>query len=104
MARGQHFLYPATTAGARLLQQEKVSFGHFDILTDEEVRQGLKTFSSWPTYPQLYASGKLLGGLDILKELQCAPCPLAPRVTLTALFAANQRHLCEGDPGVEGVS
>ena len=53
-----------------LLQGEKVSFGTFDILTDEEVRQGLKTFSNWPTYPQLYVEGKLLGGLDVVKELQ----------------------------------
>ena len=51
-------------------QAQKVSFGTFDILTDEEVRQGLKTFSNWPTYPQLYADGKLLGGLDVVKELQ----------------------------------
>ena len=47
-----------------------MSFGTFDILTDEEVRQGLKTFSNWPTYPQLYADGKLLGGLDIVQEMQ----------------------------------
>ena len=51
-------------------QAQKVSFGTFDILTDEEVRQGLKTFSNWPTYPQLYADGKLLGGLDIVQEMQ----------------------------------
>ena len=53
-----------------LLTAEKVKFGHFDILTDEEVRQGLKTYSNWPTYPQLYAEGKLVGGLDIVKELR----------------------------------
>ena len=53
-----------------LLQGEKVKFGSFDILSDEEVRQGLKTFSNWPTYPQVYSEGKLLGGLDILKELK----------------------------------
>ena len=35
-----------------------------------QVRQGLKTFSNWPTYPQLYADGSLLGGLDIVKEMQ----------------------------------
>ena len=46
-----------------------MAFSPFDILTDEEVRQGLKTFSNWPTYPQLYAAGKLVGGLDIVKEL-----------------------------------
>ena len=38
-------------------------------------------------------------GWDDLNEVDPAPCPLAPRVTLTALFAANQRHLCESDPG-----
>ena len=52
-----------------LLQENGVQFGSFDILADEEVRQGLKTFSNWPTYPQLYAKGKLVGGLDIVKEL-----------------------------------
>ena len=45
------------------------TFGHFDILTDPEVRQGLKTFSDWPTFPQLYVKGTLIGGLDIVKEL-----------------------------------
>lgn len=44
----------------------------FDILTDETVRQGLKTFSDWPTYPQVYAKGELLGGLDIIKEMLAA--------------------------------
>jgi len=43
--------------------------GHFNILTDQAVRQGLKEFSNWPTYPQLYISGKLVGGLDVVKEL-----------------------------------
>jgi len=52
-----------------LLQEHDIAFGSFDILTDEEVRQGLKEYSKWPTYPQLYAKGKLIGGLDIIKEL-----------------------------------
>lgn len=34
------------------------------------MRQGLKTYSDWPTYPQLYVKGELLGGLDIVKEMQ----------------------------------
>ncbi|XP_055848827.1 glutaredoxin 3 [Episyrphus balteatus] len=46
-----------------------IQYGTFDILTDEEVRQGLKTYSDWPTYPQLYVKGELIGGLDIIKEL-----------------------------------
>ena len=52
-----------------LLNEHGIEFETFDILSDEEVRQGLKDYSNWPTYPQLYAKGKLLGGLDIIKEL-----------------------------------
>ncbi|XP_053306408.1 glutaredoxin-3 [Spea bombifrons] len=52
-----------------ILNRHKVQFSSFDILSDDEVRQGLKTFSNWPTYPQLYVSGELIGGLDIVKEL-----------------------------------
>ncbi|RLN96747.1 hypothetical protein BBJ28_00014206 [Nothophytophthora sp. Chile5] len=53
-----------------LLNEEKIQFGTFDILNDDEVRQGLKQFSNWPTYPQLYVNGVLVGGLDILKEMK----------------------------------
>merc|ERR1712002_838858 len=53
-----------------LLKEHSVQFSSFDILSDEEVRQGLKTYSNWPTYPQLYVNGELVGGLDIVKELQ----------------------------------
>ena len=52
-----------------LLQTAKVKFDTFDILSDEDVRQGLKKFSNFPTFPQLYADGKLVGGLDIVKEM-----------------------------------
>ena len=44
-------------------------FGNFDILGDEEVRQGLKAFSNWPTFPQLYVDGELIGGCDIIMEM-----------------------------------
>jgi Grx4 family monothiol glutaredoxin len=53
----------------QLLQDAKIEFGSFNILEDDTVREGLKTFSNWPTYPQLYAGGKLIGGFDIVKEL-----------------------------------
>lgn len=52
-----------------LLSEHNIQFSSFDILSDEEVRQGLKTFSNWPTYPQLYVNGELVGGLDIVREL-----------------------------------
>lgn len=45
------------------------TFGHFDILEDQEVRQGLKEKSQWPTYPQLYVKGELVGGCDIILEM-----------------------------------
>lgn len=52
-----------------ILNETKVTYDTFDILTDEEVRQGLKVYSDWPTYPQVYVTGELIGGLDIIKEL-----------------------------------
>jgi glutaredoxin-related protein len=52
------------------LKEKGVSFGSFDILSDEAVRQGLKVFSNWPTFPQLYYKGELIGGCDIILELR----------------------------------
>jgi len=51
-----------------VLRKEQIPFGSFDILSDNDVRQGLKVYSDWPTYPQIYVRGELMGGLDILKE------------------------------------
>lgn len=52
-----------------LLDVLNVEYETFDILEDEEVRQELKEYSNWPTYPQLYVEGKFIGGLDITEEL-----------------------------------
>ncbi|EFJ47070.1 hypothetical protein VOLCADRAFT_32338, partial [Volvox carteri f. nagariensis] len=49
-----------------------VEFGSFDILQDEAIRQGLKEYSNWPTYPQLYVRGELVGGCDIVTEMAAA--------------------------------
>jgi Grx4 family monothiol glutaredoxin len=51
-----------------ILREHQVRFGFFDILKDDSVRQGLKSFSDWPTFPQLYIGGTFQGGLDIIKE------------------------------------
>ncbi|KAH8788477.1 thioredoxin-like protein [Diaporthe sp. PMI_573] len=51
-----------------LLRENSVKYGFFNILADDEVRQGLKEFADWPTYPQLWIDGELVGGLDIVKE------------------------------------
>ncbi|KAK3725617.1 hypothetical protein RRG08_043034 [Elysia crispata] len=53
----------------QILNEQDIKFSTFDILEDDDVRQGLKAFSNWPTYPQLYVKGELLGGLDIVKEM-----------------------------------
>lgn len=52
-----------------ILNELNVKFDTFDILSDENVRQELKTYSNWPTYPQIYVNGNLIGGLDIIKVL-----------------------------------
>ena len=48
---------------------DDITYETFDILEDEEIRQALKEYSNWPTYPQLYVNSELIGGLDIIKEL-----------------------------------
>ena len=52
-----------------MLSSLKVPFKSFDILEDPELRQCLKEQSNWPTYPQLYFKGELVGGNDILTEM-----------------------------------
>ncbi len=56
-----------------ILRENSVKYGFFNILADDEVRQGLKEFADWPTYPQLWASGELVGGLDIVSPLHPRP-------------------------------
>lgn len=52
-----------------ILSSLGVPFTTFNILTDPEVRQGLKEISNWPTYPQVYVNKTLIGGNDILTEM-----------------------------------
>jgi monothiol glutaredoxin len=58
-----------SNAVVQILKKEGVEFDTFNILADPEIRQGMKTFSSWPTFPQLYVSGKFVGGCDIVTEM-----------------------------------
>lgn len=50
-----------------VLREKGVRYGFFNILADDEVRQGLKEFADWPTFPQLWVDGDLVGGLDIVR-------------------------------------
>ncbi len=53
----------------KVLKTLEVDFISYDILLDEDLRQALKIYSSWPTYPQLYVNGELVGGCDIITEM-----------------------------------
>jgi len=59
--------FSANAAG--ILQSYGVEVPHFDVLSDPDVRQGVKEYSDWPTIPQLYIGGEFIGGSDILTEL-----------------------------------
>lgn len=52
-----------------LLQELDVDFFDVDVLSDENLRQGIKDYGNWPTIPQLYVNKKLIGGSDIMMEL-----------------------------------
>jgi len=52
-----------------VLSQLGVKFGSVNILVDNELRQGIKEFSQWPTIPQLYVKGEFVGGCDIVREM-----------------------------------
>ena len=54
---------------SNILKILEVNFKDINVLENEELRQGIKTFSDWPTIPQLYLKGEFLGGCDIVKEM-----------------------------------
>ena len=58
-----------SAATVQILSNLGVKFKAIDVLKDPEVRQGIKEFSNWPTFPQLYVKGEFVGGCDILKEM-----------------------------------
>ena len=53
----------------QILTYLEVPFTTTNVLEDEKIREGIKEFSNWPTIPQLYVKGELMGGCDILKEM-----------------------------------
>ncbi|CAF1248727.1 unnamed protein product [Rotaria sp. Silwood1] len=52
-----------------ILDEYKIKYDYFDVLSDQNLREQLKIYSNWNTYPQLYADGELIGGLDIMKQM-----------------------------------
>ena len=56
-------------AVTNVLKHLKVNFKDVNVLEDENLRQGIKDFSDWPTIPQLYVKKEFVGGCDIIKEM-----------------------------------
>ena len=56
-------------AVSNVLKHMKVNFTGVNVLDDPEIREGIKTYSEWPTIPQLYVKGEFIGGCDIVKEM-----------------------------------
>ena len=56
-------------ASSNILKILKVNFKSVNVLEDENLRQGIKDFSDWPTIPQLYIKKEFIGGCDIIKEM-----------------------------------
>ena len=89
------------------------SFGHVDVLSDPEIREGIKVYGQWPTIPQLYVGGELLGGSDIIEQMLnsgelhealglAAPDRTPPRIEITPAAAeAIQRAMDGADDGAQ---
>ncbi len=58
-----------SAAVVQILKTLKVDFKAIDVLQDLELREGIKTYTSWPTIPQLYVKGEFIGGCDIVREM-----------------------------------
>ena len=56
-------------AVSNVLKHLEVKFSGINVLEDPEIREGIKTYSDWPTIPQLYVKGEFIGGCDIVKEM-----------------------------------
>jgi len=85
-----------------VLEDLGVEFAHVNVLADQEIREGIKVFGNWPTIPQLYVDGELIGGSDIIEQLAASgelsqllglppPDRTPPRVTVTEAAAEKLR-------------
>src|SRR5690606_41254616 len=88
--------FSAKAVGA--LGSTGVAYRHVDVLTDPEIREGIKEYGQWPTIPQLYIGGELVGGSDIIEQMansgdlhtalgMPAPDRTPPSITITPAAA-----------------
>lgn len=82
-----------------ILNDHKADYKSFDILQDNDVREGLKKFSNWPTYPQLYVNGELIGGVDIVKQMSESGelNDVLPKKKMGELDALSRKEISELD-------
>jgi len=66
-----------SAATVQVLREIGVPFKAIDVLADPEIRDAIKSYSNWPTIPQVYVGGKFIGGCDIVREMH-ARGELAP--------------------------
>lgn len=85
-----------------MMDNNVTKFGYFDILSDANLREALKVFSNWKTYPQLYINGKLVGGLDIIKDLHSegAFLPTVPSSAMGKGLFPRLRTLVDTKPNM----
>ena len=88
------------------------NYAHFDVLADDEIREGIKIYGQWPTIPQLYVGGELIGGSDIIDQMfnsgelhevlgVPAPIRITPRLNITPAAAQAIRQAMENsEPGM----
>ena len=58
-----------SATASSILGSYQVPYEHFDVFLDQDVREGVKQFSSWPTLPQIYIGGEFMGGCDIITQM-----------------------------------
>jgi len=100
--------FSAKAVGA--LQDLGVEFAHVNVLADAEIREGIKVYGEWPTIPQLYIEGELVGGSDIILQMAssgelssvlglAAPDRTPPRITVTPAAVEMLRGALADAPG-----
>lgn len=91
-----------SSRAVRALADTGVDYAHVDVLSDPEIREGIKAYGQWPTIPQLYIEGELVGGSDIIEQLARsgelhsalgvpAPDRTPPSITITPAAASMLR-------------
>jgi len=103
--------FSAATVG--VLNELLPDYASVDVLADADIREGIKVYGNWPTIPQLYVKGELIGGADIvqsmytsgqLQELFGLPAPdrTPPQITISATAAGAIREaLADAEPGLD---